>query len=519
MKKLTIFTVLLIFLGIANAQSQEPVVTWDGLIKQKEKSDADILNAKKNTKSATWAKRADIYYNIHTFEIAGLYKGLPATGNGIQNAEYLIDKPGKKSVSGDMEIWEYNRKKLIFKNGILDSWEQTEFIDKNALQKSAEALLKAVEVDEKGKFKDKSTTKDLLAMIKSSIINDAITLYSDALEEKTKNDNKLNESINKKFKDSYKLMEYGYNLCELPKNSLDTIYKLNQIGYFMGVIAYNDKSYKKAKSHFEKSIENDHLPGASYHYLAECYAGMGDSTTFISKVKEGFDKYPDDEQLIIDLINYYMAKNQLDEAVEYIDIALAKNPDNPSYYSAKATIYDNATDKMNDEYKKYMEESYDHKKEAFRERNNPTKLKAAESKRDETLNKALEVVKNIEENLNKAEKLYNESLEVDPKFFNAAYNLGRIYLKRNDRNALHADYILKIYLKKDFKKSAEFENLAKEQLRIAAEKFEVASKINPNDIDLLKVLKIFYFILRDTENQKRIEELINNSATEEIKID
>ena len=502
MKKLTIFTVLLIFLGTAYAQAQEPVVTWDGLIKQKEKSDADILNAKKNTKSATWAKRADIYYNIHTFEIAGLYKGLPATGNGIQNAEYLIGKPGKKSVTGDMEIWEYNRKKLIFKTGILDSWEQTEFIDKNALQKSAEALLKAVEVDEKGKFKDKSTTKDLLAMIKSSIINDAITKYTE-----------------KEYKDAYKYMTYGYNLCELPKNPLDTIFRLNQIGYFLGVIAYNDKSYKKAKSHFEKSIANDHLPGASYHYLAECYAGMGDSTTFISKVKEGFDKYPEDEQLIIDLINYYMAKNQLDEAVEYIDIALAKNPDNPSYYSAKATIYDNATDKMNDEYKKYMEESYDHKKEAFRERNNPTKLKAAESKRDEALNKALEEVKNIEENLNKAEKLYNESLEIDPKFFNAAYNLGRIYLKRNDRNALHADYILKIYLKKDFKKSAEFENLAKEQLRIAAEKFEVASKINPNDIDLLKVLKRIYFRLRDTENQKRIEELINNSDTEEIKID
>ena len=50
MKKLTIFTVLLIFLGTAYAQAQEPVVTWDGLIKQKEKSDADILNAKKNTK-------------------------------------------------------------------------------------------------------------------------------------------------------------------------------------------------------------------------------------------------------------------------------------------------------------------------------------------------------------------------------------------------------------------------------------------------------------------------------------
>lgn len=503
MKKLTIFIILLVFFGAGNVQAQEPVITWDGLKKQKEKSDAEILDAKKGAKSTTWAKRADIYYNIHTFVIGGLFQGLPASGNGIQNAEYLIGKPEKKMTSGDEEIWIYNRKKLIFKNGILDSWEQTEFIDKNALEKSAKALLKAVEIDVKGKFKDKKTTKDLLAMIKSNIINDAITKYTE-----------------KDYKEAYKLMTYGYKLCELPKNLTDTIFNSNQVGYFQGVIAYNDKSYEKGKAHFEKSIANEYQAGGSYHYLAECYAGLGDSTTFINKVKEGFEKYPEEEQLIIDLINYYMTKNKIDEAIEYIDIAINKNPDNPSYYSAKATIFDNATEQMTKEYKKFMEESYDFKKEAFRDRNNPAKLKAAEQKRDEALNKALEVVKNIEENLNKAEKLYEESLEIDPKFFNAAYNLGRVYLKRNDRNALHADYLLKIYIKKDFIRSLEFENLSKEQLKTAGEKFEIALKINPDDIDLLKVLKRIYFRLRDTENQKRIDELINNfTGTEENKID
>ena len=109
----------MIFIGTANAQ--EAIITWDGLIKQKEKSDADILNLKKNTKSATWAKRADIYFNIHTFVLGGLYKGLAASGNGIQNAEYLIGKPGKKRASENEEIWVYNRKELTFINGILDS--------------------------------------------------------------------------------------------------------------------------------------------------------------------------------------------------------------------------------------------------------------------------------------------------------------------------------------------------------------------------------------------------------------
>lgn len=502
MKKLSIFMFLLIFISIGNAQGQEPVITWEGLKKQKEKSDADILDAKKSLKSSTWSKRAEMYYNIHTFELGGLYKGMHAT-EGYQSVDFIFGKPGKKMNSDGEEIWVYNRKTLYFKDNLLDRWEQTEFIDKLALSKSAEAFLKAVEVDEKGKLKDKTTTKDLLSLIKNNVINEAITYYTE-----------------KDYKEAYKLMTYGYNLCELPKNEEDTIFNPNQIGYFQGVIAYNAKEYEKAKTHFEKSISNNYQPGASYHYLAESYSASGDTVNYLNKVKEGFEKYPDEEQLIIDLINYYMSKNSLEEAVEYIDIAISKNHDNPSYYSAKATIFDNSTDEMYIEYKKYMEVAYDHKKEAFRQRNNPTKLKAAQNSRDEALNKALEIYKNIELNLNKAEKLYEESLEIDPKFFNAAYNLGRIDLKRNERNALHADYLLKIYIKKDFKRSEEFENKAKDNLKTSAEKFETALKIDTGDIDLMKVLKRIYFRLRDTENQTRIEEMINNtSAPDENGID
>lgn len=500
MKKLTTIIALIFFSGIMFAQEAGP--TWEGLKKQKEKSDADITNPKKSSNSKTWIKRADTYFNIHTFVLGGLYKGMPAKGKGIQNVEYLIGKPGKVLKTDNEEIWVYNRKKLFFVNGKLDHWEQTDFIDKNALTKSATALLKAIELDKKGNLKDKSTTKDLNEMVKNSIINEAITKYKQ-----------------EDYDNAYKLMDYGYNLCLLPKHPSDTAYSSKQIQYFEGIIAYNAKKYDLAENHFEQSIKDNYQPGLSYHYLADSYAKSGNNDKFINTLKEGREKYPDVEQLIIDLINYYMQRNEEGKAIKYIDIAIQKNADNPSYYSAKATIFDNKTDTLTKMYDKYMEDAYELKKKAFQNRNNAKLKTQYQKKRDDIVSKALDEFKLIDENIAKAEKLYEKSLEINPKFFNAAYNIGRLYLKRNDLEAKHADWILKVYINKDFTKSGEFEAASKKDLKIAAQKFEDALKIKPSDRDLLNVLKRIYFKLHDKESEQRINDKINSLGAEEKTID
>jgi len=516
MKKLSIFILLIFFFGAMSGQ--EAVVTWDGLKKQKEKSDADITNAKKSANSKTWIKRSDLFYNIHTFVIGGLYQGMPARSKDFNNAELLVGKPGKILTNGDEEIWVYNRKKLNFKNGLLESWEQTEFIDKDALTKSGKALLKAVELDTKGTLKDKTSTKDKVQLINNTIINDAISHYTSYSKNFGENNNTLTDFGRNELDKAFELMSLGYELSGLPKNANDTMFNAGQIEYFKGVIAYNNQKYDIAKPIFESSISKKYGNGSPFHYLAECYAKTGDSTKYISTVKTGFETYPDEEQLIIDLINYYMHRNETKEAIEYIDIAIKKNPDNASYYSAKAAIFDNRTDELLKEYYKYMDQAIEYKKAAFRDRNNQTKKEASQKLRDAELDKALSVVKKIEEDLNKAEKLYNEALEIEPKLFNAAYNIGRIYVKHADRNHDHGEYLLKIYITKDFARTAKFEEKSKELFKQAAEKYEIAHKINPSDRDALKVLKQIYYKLHDTENRERVEKLLDSLQTDDSEI-
>jgi len=516
MKKLSIFLIAIFFFGTINAQ--EAIVTWDGLKKQKEKSDADILNAKKSLKSKTWLKRSDIYMDIHTFVLSGLYQGMPSK-TGIANIETLIGKPGKILTKGDEQIWVYLRKELTVKDGALDSWKQTDFIDKDALTKSGEALLKAIELDEKGKLKDKKSIKDKVKIVKNSLINSGIGHYTDYSKDFATNSNTLTDFGKQKLDIAYQNMSLGYKLFELPTLADDTAYSKNQILYFKGIILYNGKKYDEAKSIFDKCVATNYGKGNTYHYLAECYANSNDSAKYIEIVKSGFDKHPEEEQLIIDLINYYMIRNEENKAVEYIDLAIEKNPKNPSYYSAKATIFDNKTDPLLLEYEVYMENAYEFKKKAFQNRNNSTKKKEFQTKRDVELNKALEIVNTIQTNLDKAEELYKKALEINPSFFNAAYNLGRIYLKHNDRNAKHADYLLKIFIKKNFAKSSKFETLSKANLKEAANKFEQAYNISKSDMDVLTTLKRIYFRLHDTVNTERVEALIKNLKSTKVGIE
>ena len=160
----------------------------------------------------------------------------------------------------------------------------------------------------------------------------------------------------------------------------------------------------------------------------------------------------------------------------------------------------------------------EHKKVAFQNRNSSGKKAAAQKLRDAEYEKAIMVKKQIEEDLNTAEKLYQEALDIDPKFFNAAYNIGRIFVKHADRNLAHGEWLLKIYIKKDFARTAKYEEIYKTFLKTASEKFEVTHLISPNDKDALNILKQIYYKLRDTENRERVEKLISNLKTEESEI-
>ncbi|GAA4831916.1 hypothetical protein GCM10023331_16480 [Algivirga pacifica] len=101
-------------------------------------------------------------------------------------------------------------------------------------------------------------------------------------------------------------------------------------------------------------------------------------------VKEGAEKYPDNEVLSSQLITYYAKLDRLDDAVASIEAQLEKNPNDERLNFNLAVLYDQMSDKAEDEAAK--KEYYD-----------------------------------------KAVAQYNRLLEVSPEHVDGMFNLGALY--------------------------------------------------------------------------------------------
>lgn len=491
MKKISLILSIVFFLGIFQANSQQ---SWNGLQKDKVSSDKKINHKKKGKKPKTWINRGKLYFDIYVFQMTGLQKGLAAT-EGIYNVKTVIGEPLKKEKNGNNETWIYKHKKLFIENGKLSSWKFIDYIDKDALKKSGEAFLKSDELDAKHKYKKRSSTMESVKYTRDALENDAINKYQE-----------------QKFKEAYDLMKLNIQLGEVfPKSKTDTTFVLGAAHYKAGIIASNGKLYDEATEHFQISIKENYEPGVSYHYVADAKLKKGDSTAYINTVKEGFEKYPNTELLINDLINYYMQRDELKTAVEYLDLGIKKNPKNHSYYSAKATIYDNQNETKFVEYKKIREEQLEFKKKAYRDRKNK-KLEAEDLDRMKQASDKADAVKvKMNETFKDATELYNQSLSIKKDFFKAEFNLGRIYYKQFERKRWESEFVIKIIKNKTvaFAKSDEFIKESKNDLKNSAEHFEKAHIIDTTNKTTLEILRKVYYLLKNKDKVKECQEKIN----------
>lgn len=123
-----------------------------------------------------------------------------------------------------------------------------------------------------------------------------------------------------------------------------------------------------------------------------CYSMLKDSANMEAVLKAGVELYPNATDIINTLINLYLGSNRNDDALNYINAAIQKDPSNPQYYFARGCIYE-------------------------------------------------------KQDVEKAIADYNKSVELDPKLFNAYYNLAIVYYNRGleMRTAASSERDPKIY--------------------------------------------------------------------------
>jgi len=218
------------------------------------------------------------------------------------------------------------------------------------------------------------------------------------------------------------------------------------------VAATSAMDYKQAAESYTSLLKIKQTP-RYYQLLAEAQLAQKDSAAYLKTVQDARVKYPTDNALITDEINYYLAKGKASFIVDKLKNAIDKDPKNSSLYVVLGSTYEG--------------------------------LKQIDS----------------------AEATYKKGIALDPKNFPANFNLGAIYYNKaalilSKANALPRTQVTKYNLEvAKFKKT--FES--------ATPYLEAALAIHPDDVSALTSLKEIYVRLNKTdkaaEMQKRLAAL------------
>jgi tetratricopeptide (TPR) repeat protein len=165
----------------------------------------------------------------------------------------------------------------------------------------------------------------------------------------------------------------------------------------------------------------------------------------IAFLLEGYQKFPEDQSLLVELVNYYLYVNDFEAALLYTGKAIQLNPGHADYYRVEGTVHEQLGDST------------------------------------------------------RAENKYLKALELNLNDFISQYNLGNIRLHRVIRahEALIALNELITYNARIGEVMARYETVIP--------LFERALELKPDDRNTLSTLSQLYFRLRSKPNSNYLE--------------
>ncbi|MEI6679496.1 MAG: tetratricopeptide repeat protein [Mariniphaga sp.] len=201
---------------------------------------------------------------------------------------------------------------------ILSKDENFKKLVENPVEEAYKSYMKAMELDEKG---GSPGLKIKLMTFSNTLINVAVEAFQS-------NDfAKATDYFEKK------LAIDGTPLFK--SDPVDTA-----IIYNTGLAAMNAKLFKKAIKYFADCTTYGYNGGSSFAQMISAYQQLGDTVKSVEVMKEAFKKYPNDQSINVQLINYYIMSGQPNEAISYLDKAIEREKDNSSFYLAKGVALD-----------------------------------------------------------------------------------------------------------------------------------------------------------------------------------
>jgi hypothetical protein len=200
--------------------------------------------------------------------------------------EYIDLAITNEKTMADEKTWRY-RGDIYF--GIAQSDEDFGVTKAEAAGTALESYLKAKELDEKERYLDKTQNGILLS--RNLALDIGIKLY--------------NEKKYEEARDLFLVAEEGAEKM----GSIDTLAVYNA-----GLAAEQAGDYETAIKQYNKAAETGYNGANMYLYIANLYSKQDMNDKYISVIQEGRAEYPDNGDLILYELNYYLVNHKFDEA-------------------------------------------------------------------------------------------------------------------------------------------------------------------------------------------------------------
>jgi len=124
-------------------------------------------------------------------------------------------------------------------------------------------------------------------------------------------------------------------MFEADKLAVDTAVIFNA-----GLAAQKVNNLDAAVKYYKQTISYNYGGAKAYAYLSKVLKDNGNDEESLTYLHKGFELFPNDAYMLVELINYYLLGGEPNKAAEYLDKAIALDPENGSYYRAKGTLYE-----------------------------------------------------------------------------------------------------------------------------------------------------------------------------------
>jgi len=186
----------------------------------------------------------------------------------------------------------------------------------------ADQLAMTPKLDKKGKeVVDLKTRKNVISKMMDFYNNQDLVKYGIYLNDQ------------REFRGAYEAFIKHIKLQDLPmmqddklqaKMPKDTIYY--QYYYYAGRFATQAEMHPEAVAVFSAIKDGLYEPSLCNQFLYEEYMAMGDTVKGIQVLKDAIQKFPGESWFLQNLINYFVNSGNMDAALNYLDQAIAGDP-------------------------------------------------------------------------------------------------------------------------------------------------------------------------------------------------